>query len=386
MTKASVAFAVVNWLDRVSGYLLGFATTCTATAIRFGLEEQLRDRSRLLLLIPAVLITAWYGGVGPGVFALLFGAFLCAWVLIPPVTTVNFGDRAEQLGMLLYLAVGVGIIVLVHRERQEKTKREVAQKELQALNATLEARVQERTRELEVANRELESFCYSVSHDLRTPSRAIVGNIHILLEDHGGGLDDAVREKLNRVSRAALKLSDLVDALLTYARLAKAGLRMEIVDLGTMIAAEVHAQSTNAHTKVLLDKPAELKVIGDKAQIRTAVEALVSNALTYRGSKPEVHLSVDMVRAGTDVTIRFSDDGIGFDPTYLGKVFLPFERLHRDDAYPGVGMGLANVARIAERHNGAIWAESTPGQGSTFFLKLGNQQAVHHEEPHLLSA
>jgi K+-sensing histidine kinase KdpD len=386
MTKASVAGKVAGWIDRASGYLLAIATTCTAAGVRLAMQQELQDRSRLMLFIPAVLVTAWYGGVGPGVFSLALGVFLCAWLLIPPANTINFGDRAEQVGMVVYLFVGAGVIVLVHRERIEKRRREVAQKQLERLNHSLENRVKERTRDLEIANRELEGFCYSVSHDLRTPTRAIVGNIHILIEDFGGSLDAPIQQRLDRISKAAMKLSDLVDALLTYARLAKSGVRKESVDLGALITEEANRCTQGRAVRLILERPSEIFVTGDKAQLRSAIEALVSNAATYGKPGEDVKLTVSYERTESDVVVTFHDNGIGFDMQYVHKIFEPFERLHRDEDYPGIGMGLANVARIAERHDGAVWAESSPGHGASFHLRLGGQEAVNLQERQLLSA
>ncbi len=242
------------------------------------------------------------------------------------------------------------------------------------MNLSLEERVRERTRELEGANRELEGFCYSVSHDLRTPTRAIVGNAHILIEDFGEEVAPPVLEKINRISRAAMKLSDLVDALLTYARLAKAGLTKEPVNLCNMVALEVQARGEDAGVRVELERPSEVTLIVDKAQLRTAVEALVANAGLYRKKGEPVRLNLECSRIGSDVVVSFRDRGIGFDTQYLDKVFQPFERLHRDEDYPGVGMGLANVARIMSRHHGEVWAESTPERGSVFYLQFGDQE------------
>ena len=356
--------------------MLAFAATCTATGVRYAMQQELQDRNRMLLFIPAVLVSVWYGGVGPGIFALLFGSFMCAWILIPPITNINFGDRVEQVGMLLYLAVGTGVIILAHRERCEKERREVAQRELEALNLSLEERVRERTKELEFANKELEGFCYNVSHDLRTPSRAIAGNIHILIEDYGSELDPPVKEKLERISTAAIKLGNLVDALLVYARLAKADLSHDLFDLGEVIDSQADFWDKTLGIRIQVDRPSQLMVMGDKVQLRTAVSAIVGNAATYRMAGNEVRLIVTCERAGSDSIITFRDNGIGFDSQYLHKIFQPFERLHRDSEYPGVGMGLANVARIAERHGGKVTADSIPGDGAAFHLRLGNQGQV----------
>lgn len=386
MAKISAVGKVAGWADKASGYLLGFATTCTAIGIRVAMQQQLQDRGRLMLLLPAVLVTAWYGGVGPGLFALTLGVLLCGWLIIPPSNTINFGDRSEQLGIVVYIFVSIGIIALVHRERVAKKNREAAQEELERLNLMLEDRVRARTSELEVANRELELFCYNVSHDLRTPTRAIVGNIRILVEDFGDAIDAPIRLKLGRISRAAMKLSDQVDALLTYARLAKAGVENEAVDLSSLVSSEVRHLSKNLGVSVALDMPPEMTVHGDESQLRCAVSAIVTNAVVYSKSGQETKLTVEMDQVGDEAIISFKDEGIGFDMAYIHKVFEPFERLHRDDDYPGVGMGLANVARIAERHHGSVWAVSKLGEGATFYLRLGNQMSDVPKVPQLLSA
>lgn len=386
MTTGSVTAKLAAWIDRASGYLLGIATTCTATGLRYAIQPELGDRSRTMLFVPAVLITAWYGGVGPGVFALGLGAILWLSILVPPVEGASLADHNELVALAVYLSVGAAVIALVHRERREKARREAAQAKLEQLNALLEQLVRERTSELEFSNRELESFCYSVSHDLRTPTRAIVGNIHILVDEMGDGLDDLARQKLSRISLAALKLSNLVDALLTYARLAKEGLTMESVDLKELISAEARSCAQAHNARIRLDLPDELVVTGDKGLLHAAVHALVSNAVTYSRQGEEVHLAVTIDRNDSDAVLCFRDDGIGFDEQYLPKIFQPFERLHRDEEYPGVGMGLANVARIAERHHGAAWAESKLGEGSAFYLRLGDQRPVSRRDRQLVGA
>ncbi len=377
---------LAGWVDKASGYLLAVASTLTAAAVRYSFQGELEEKSRLMLFIPAVLVSAWYGGIGPGVFALFLGVFLVAWLLIPPVNTIDFGGRSDQVSMLLYLVIGTMIIVLAHRERTEKQIRECAQAELLNANFLLEQRVRERTSELEVANQELEGFCYSVSHDLRTPTRAIVGNAHILLEDYGSELSPTAKEKLGRISNAALKLSDLVDALLTYARLAKSGLSKEVINISQLLSVEVASLSEASGKRVHLERPPEMFVFADKSQLSVAMSALVSNSLKYSKPGEPVKICVSCEQAGDEIVVKFEDDGIGFDSAYMHKVFEPFERLHRDEEYPGVGMGLANVARILERHDGSVWAEASVGKGTTIYLQFGKQPDLKAQQKHLKSA
>ncbi len=385
MARPSIARLLAIGMEKGSGYLLAVATTLTATGVRYSLQSELDEKSRMVLFIPAVLATAWYGGLGPGVFALVLGALLAALVLIPPKDTINFGDRADQISMGLYLMVGVGIVWLAHREHTEKRFREEAQAELERVNQSLEERVQARTLELQTANSELEGFCYNVSHDLRTPSRAIVGNTRILLEDYGGEVTPAFREKLTRISSAAIKLSELVDALLVYARLAKAGLKRELVNVSAIIDSEVEFQSIEAGVQVQVSKANDLVVYGDRSQLTVAIGAVISNAIKYRGPGDNVYLTIAKEQIGSKFVLSFKDRGIGFDPTYMNKVFLPFERLHRDDAYPGVGMGLANVARIVSRHNGSVWMETSTGEGTIIYLQFGDQPMSQSSVKQLLA-
>lgn len=375
-----------NLADTGSGYVLAIASTLTATAIRYAMRSELEEKSRLMLFIPAVLITSWYGGYGPGLFAVVLSIFLTAWLLIPPVTNINFGSRSDQVGMLLFVIISIGIIVLSERERSEKRRREVVQAELAEMNGNLEARVKSRTQELEQANKELEGFCYNVSHDLRTPARAIMGNARILIEDHADTLSEQAKQDLLRISGAALKLGALVDALLTYARLAQGEVRPEFVSISELMNREVGSRNNGRETVVNLTNEGDVIVYADRAMLSTAVAAIVQNCFTYSKATNQVTITLQSKKAGTDLLVMISDDGIGFEPQYAQKVLEPFQRLHRDEDYPGVGIGLANVARILERHGGQVWCESSPGTGTTVNLLFRNQPIESEIQATLLSA
>jgi PAS domain S-box-containing protein len=245
------------------------------------------------------------------------------------------------------------------------TDRKRAQDAIEKANLILEQRVAERTAELTAANEELEGFTYSVSHDLRGPLRAIMATSKILLEECGQELGREHCEMLQRQAENAKRLGTLIDDLLKLSRLARAEIIRESVDmtaLATDVAEElVSRENTNP---IQFDIEEDLRAEADQKLIRFVLLNLMENACKFTPGG-------GVVKVGRrDGAFFVQDCGIGFDMDYLPKVFLPFERLVREDEFPGTGIGLANVKRIVERHRGEVWAESTPGEGSTFYFTL----------------
>ena len=253
------------------------------------------------------------------------------------------------------------------------TERVRAETTVQALNRTLEARVAARTRELSEANRELESFAYSVSHDLRAPLRAIEGFSRILGERHAAALDPTGRDYLERVRKATARMAELIDALLKLSRIGRSGLTIEDIDLSAL-AEEVGAGLADAEPerRVELRVQPGMRVRGDRALLLTLLDNLMGNAWKFTRNAPSPLVEVGM-RPDVDGTPEFfvRDNGAGFDAGYADKLFRPFQRLHSQDEFPGHGIGLASVKRIIERHGGQIAATGSPGQGATFRFKLG---------------
>jgi len=233
------------------------------------------------------------------------------------------------------------------------------------LNAELERRVEERTAELQAKNQELEGFTYSVSHDMRTPLRGIVGNARMLMEDYGEALPEEARRHLSRVSTAAQKMANLVDDLLQFARLGVAEPEREPTDVSAL-ARRVADNLGEAPQFIEVERGLHADV--DRQMLGMAIFNLLENACKYRAPdrSPQVRFGFDPQQGAYFV----SDNGIGFDMQYIHKLFKPFERLHRDEQYPGTGIGLANVRRVIERHGGRIWAEAAPGEGATFWFTL----------------
>jgi signal transduction histidine kinase/CheY-like chemotaxis protein len=241
------------------------------------------------------------------------------------------------------------------------------------LYAELEQRVKDRTLQLEAANQELEAFSYSVSHDLRAPLRAVSGYAEMLHEDCGAALSESGRKHLATVRAEARRMGRLIDDLLRLARLARADLHRSKVDLATLareIIAGLQRAAPERHVECLV--PERLEVQGDSGLLRVVLENLLSNAWKYSSRTGQARIELGE-QESTDAapTYFVRDNGAGFDMNHARKLFTPFQRLHRDEEFPGTGVGLATVHRIIHRHGGRIWAEAEPGQGATFFFTLG---------------
>jgi len=263
-------------------------------------------------------------------------------------------------------------------QMEDVTERVRAEAAVMTLNRTLEARVTARTRELSEANSELESFAYSVSHDLRAPLRAIEGFSRILTERHASGLDPVAQDYLARVRKATARMAELIDALLRLSRIGRSDIAMAGLDLSTM-AHEVVADLIQAeplrHVDVTIAPG--MHVLGDRALLRTLLENLIGNAWKFTRDTVAARIEVGREPGGADdAAVYFvRDNGAGFDATYVDKLFRPFQRLHALETFPGHGIGLASVKRILERHGGEASAEGSPGQGATFRFSLGKKPA-----------
>lgn len=237
----------------------------------------------------------------------------------------------------------------------------------------LEVRVEERTSDLVAANRDLESFSYSVSHDLRAPLRAIGFFTRVLQEE----LKDLSKENLdllNGIVAASGKMSDLIDALLKLSRVGRSELNEEVVDISAL-ASQVLAEQTSGRSIDAAVEPG-LSAVGDRELLTVLLSNLVSNAVKFTGNAAS-----PLIRIGRRVTDRGSaffveDNGAGFDVRHSEKLFKPFERLHSEREFAGTGIGLAICERIVRRHGGTIWAEGTVGHGATFFFTLPPPEVV----------
>ncbi|MBI3045642.1 MAG: GAF domain-containing protein [Betaproteobacteria bacterium] len=263
-----------------------------------------------------------------------------------------------------------GAVMKLHGTVQDITERKRAEGEIRALNADLERRVRERTEQLEAANKELESFSYSVSHDLRSPLRAIDGFSRILTEDYGGRLDDEGRRLLGVVRDGSRKMGQLIDDLLAFSRLGRKPLSTTAIDMKRLVQevlGELQASGGRPPCLVLGALP---PAHGDATLVKQAWANLLGNAIKFSSKRDEPVIEVSGHENGAEVVYCVKDNGAGFDMQYYNKLFGVFQRLHGTDEFEGTGVGLAIVQRVIGRHSGRVWADGKVNEGAAFYFSL----------------
>ena len=277
---------------------------------------------------------------------------------------------AGALSLVLFVAAW-----LLGRLWRERSAAEAA---IRALNVDLEARVTERTADLQQANQNLEAFSYSISHDLRAPLRALSGFSEALVEEYGDRLDATGRDYAARIQSASERMGNLIEDLLHMSRVSRAEMRLEPVNLSLEVAATAKdLQRRESDRCASFAIQGDVWVTADRALIRTVVENLLGNAWKFTSRCPEAHIEFGATTGdGGEVCCYVRDNGTGFDPAYVDKLFRPFERLHSAADFPGTGIGLASVRRIVERHGGRTWAQGAVDGGATFYFTIGTESTT----------
>lgn len=280
------------------------------------------------------------------------------------------GSRFWSNSVMVAIRGNQGQLQGFSKVMRDITERKTAQEEIESLNRDLA----QRASELEAANKELEAFTYSVSHDLRAPLRHIDGFSQLLVDEYGPKLPEDVCRYLDRIQNGARQMGQLVDELLTLARIGRKEIRLQVTGLTSVVESVVNDLKTEIDGRAVQWKIAQLPYVEcDPTLLKQVFANLLSNAVKYTRPRDPAVIEVGSVQENATSTIFVRDNGVGFSMKYADKLFGVFQRLHRAEDFEGTGIGLATVQRIIHKHGGRIWAEAELDKGATFYFTLGNR-------------
>jgi signal transduction histidine kinase len=340
----------------------GFSVVCVAIAFGVALTSQyyqFRDVEAPLLTLSIAIIT-WYAGNGPSVLAILLSLALFDYFFTEPL--YSFEISSKELPYVFIFVIWGAIVAsfAAVRRRIEDSLRQ-AREELA-----------KRAAELEAANKELESFTYSVSHDLRAPLRHVVGYAELLQKQSSASLDDKGRRYMAMILEASKRMGNLIDDLLGFSRIGRAEARKTAVSLDQLVREVIAELGQDTKDRDIAWTVGALPICyGDRSMLKVVLMNLLSNAVKFTRIRPRAKIEIGCADGkDNQVEVFVADNGAGFDIQYVNKLFGVFQRLHRAEEFEGTGIGLATVQRIIHRHGGEVRAEGAVDQGATFYFSL----------------
>jgi len=378
-----------NLQSRMGGSRLlryGFSAACVAIAMGLALVfRHYRFREIAPPFNLAIAVAAWYGGVGPSVLAVVLSAACFDYFFSPPVFSFAI-SREDFPSFFVFTAWALLIASFAGARRRieddlsrardrlqvEVEQRKQREGEIRKLNQKLA----NRAAELESSNKELESFAYSVSHDLRAPLRHVVGFSELLQKQAASLLDDKSQRYIKTILDSAKKMGKLIDDLLSFSRIGRAETKKSLVNLEQLVKDVVSEIEQETRGREIAWKIDALPVCyGDRSMLMLVLANLVSNAVKFTRMRTRAEIEIGCADGDNDdLEVFVRDNGAGFDMQYANKLFGVFQRLHRADEFEGTGIGLATVQRIIHRHGGKVRAEGAVDQGATFYFSLPKAQ------------
>lgn len=363
--------------EKVFYYAIALLLGTLVTLIKLDFPD-IGTATPFLLYIFVVIVSAYIGGLGPGLFALGFTGLLSAYFFLHPVYSLRIEEGVSQFRFGVYTIEGILTVLILGALRTVKDQ-------LIQANKHLEERVKNRTKELRLtmnemlklndelkrSNRELEDFAYIASHDLQEPLRKIQSFGNLLADEYVGKLDNEGKMYIERIVHSSKRMRHLIEDLLMYSRVTTKGAEFQDISLNKIlhdVVSDMDMQIQQADAQVHIDELPTVK--GDETQLYQVFQNLISNALRYRSDKRHPVIQVYSEIEGHFYKIYMRDNGIGFDEKYKDRIFNIFERLHGRQQFQGTGIGLAIVKKITRRHNGSVDVTSKPDKGATFIISL----------------
>jgi K+-sensing histidine kinase KdpD len=366
----------------------GLAVVSFAVALGAALwlnRYNVRDVEFPLFLL-AIAVSAWYAGPAPGILTLLLSSLAFNYFYTEPLYSFYVArvDVPYLVIFILFASLVTWFSTVRRRVEQQllqsndRLGKEVAERtrqaalleqtaiEIRTLNQDLEAR----SRELEASNKELEAFAYSVSHDLRAPLRHMVGYAELLQKHESSIVDDTGREYMQSILDSAKRMGNLIDDLLAFSRIGRAETQNTTVNLEQLLKEALSEIRQDTEGRNIVWRIGALPAVyGDRSMLRLALVNLLSNAVKFTRTRAQAEIEVGATDGtGHEVVVFIRDNGVGFNQKYVHKLFGVFQRLHRQEAFEGTGIGLATVQRIINRHGGKVWAEGLKDEGAVFYF------------------